>query len=169
MNIENPNNRILHDNAQTGSVTTNLEITNDIGKYLHETGKWSKFLSILGFIGMGLLVLAGLVFSLVMSFIPMGSEEMPFPSFVFGLIYLITGAVYFVPILYLFRFSNGIQQAVSRKNQNQLVNAFLNLRKHYRFVGILMIIFLSVYMLILLAAIVAGILSGVGGVTGMVV
>jgi hypothetical protein len=148
----------------------NLEITNELGEVLQSAGKWGKFLAILGFIFMGMMVFGGFVMSIVFLVIPGNlAGEMPFPPFLFGLIYLIIGAIYFLPILYLYRFSSNINKAVLSKNQDMLSVAFTNLKAHYRFIGIFTIVMFALYVLafiiIIFVGIYAGITSGLPGLT----
>lgn len=141
-----------------------LEITPEISDHLVQTGKWAKFLAILGFVFMGLMVFIGFGMGIIMSFLPGGQAGvLPFPSFIFGFIYLIFAAIYFFPILYLFRFSTGIKQALLSKNQKQLVWAFGNLKSHYRFVGILMIVMLAFYAVVFVVMMFAGLFAGLSG------
>lgn len=142
----------------------NLEITGDINVHLTDAGKWASFLSILGFVFIGLIVMGGFVMSIVFAFMPgpaLGSNHFfPFPAFLIGLIYLVMGAVYFLPILYLFRFSSRIKQALKYKNQERLSSAFMNLKAHYRFIGILMIVVLALYAIMFVVMLFAGLFAG---------
>jgi len=145
-----------------------LEITGEITGHLNEAGRWSKFLAILGFVFMGFLILAGFILSIVMAFLPsQGFDAMPFPPFLIGIIYFVMGAVYLLPILYLYRFSTGIKQALFSKNQNQLTQAFFNLKAHYRFIGILMIVFLAIYLLMFVIIIFGGLFAGFSNLLNM--
>ncbi len=145
-----------------------LEISNEVTTYLNEAGKWGKFLAIMGFVFMGLMVIAGFIMSIVFAFLPKESfGGMPFPSFLIGIIYLVIGAIYLIPILYLYRFSTGIKTALTQKNQNQFVKAFYNLKSLYRFIGIFMIIILALYLLTFIIMIFAGLFAGISSFTGM--
>ncbi|MCK3682996.1 DUF5362 family protein [Maribellus sp. YY47] len=142
----------------------NLEITGDINVHLTDAGKWASFLSVLGFIFIGLIVMGGFVMSLVFAFIPSsafgGHSIFPFPMFLIGFLYLIIGAVYFFPILYLFRFSSRIKQALRFKDQEKLSSAFMNLKAHYRFIGIMMIVGLALYAMMFVVMLFAGMAAG---------
>ena len=121
--------------------------------YLNETGKWGKFLAIVGFCFVGLIVMLGLFAGTIFS--SMG-EALPFPGFLMGLIYVAIGLLYFFPVYYLFKFSNQVRTALISKNSQQLDSAFENLKSHYKFIGILMIITLSMYVLFGGGALLAG-------------
>jgi len=114
--------------------------------YLNETGKWGKFLAILGFCFIGLFVIIGLFAGTIFSTLGQ-SQEMPVPGFVFGLIYVVMGLVYFFPVLYLLKFTNHLRRALISKNSQELDAAFENLKSHYKYIGILMIIVLAIYVL----------------------
>jgi len=145
-----------------------LEITSEIKNDLNQAAKWSKFLAILGFVFMGLMVFGGIIMSLVMAFIPTGSSGiMPFPPLLIGIIYIVMAAIYFFPVLYLYRFSTSIKQALFLKDQNKLTKAFYNLRAHYRFIAILAIVMLCLYPLMIIGMVAAGIFGGLSHFPGM--
>ncbi|QGY45332.1 hypothetical protein GM418_17120 [Maribellus comscasis] len=145
-----------------------LEITDEVSTYMNEAGKWGKFLAILGFVFMGLLVAGGFVMSIVFALIPTENfGGLPFPTFLIGVFYLIIGAIYFLPILYLYRFSTGIRMALSLKNQRLFSKAFYNLKALYRFIGIFMIVIFAIYLLMIVIMIFAGLFAGFSNYTGM--
>jgi hypothetical protein len=121
--------------------------------YLNETGRWGKFLAILGFCVIGLFVIVGLFAG---SFIAQAAGDGTVPGFVFTLLYLFLGALYFFPVYYLYKFSSQVRTALVRKDSVELDSAFENLKSHYKFLGIVMIIVLSLYAI----AIVGGVLAG---------
>lgn len=145
-----------------------LELTEEINHNLHSAGKWSQFLAILGFIGVGFLVLSGITMSVVMAFIPNSTANIfPFPLFLLGFLYIIFAGVYFLPVLYLYRFSSSIKQAVALKKQDQLSSAFNNLRAHYKTFGIIMIVFMCLYPILIIGMVLFGFFSGFGGSAGI--
>ncbi len=160
------NNQPSVETNQVNSGNEMLVLTPEIKTNLNKTGKWSNFLAILGFIFTALIIVGGFFATMVMSFLPTGDNFMPFPSFLFGLIYLVIGIVYFLPILYLYRFSSGIRQALRLNDQNKLSNAFLNLKAHYRFIGILTIVFLCIYILLFVGLFTAGLFTGFSNFVG---
>jgi len=145
-----------------------LEISEEIKNQLNGAGGWAKFLAILGFVFMGMMVIAGFIMSIVLAVIPNKAfGSLPFPSFLFGIFYLIMAAIYFLPILYLYRFSSGIKKALLLKNQNQFAKAFSNLKAHYRFIGILMIVLLALYPILIAIMIFAQVFHGFHHFPGM--
>lgn len=140
-----------------GSSNGDLSISPEIAQYLNETGKWAKFLAILGFIGTGFMVLVGLFSGTMLSSMDMAQQTgMPVPGFVFGLIYVVIGILYFFPLYYLYNFSTKIRNAINSRNNLLLAEAFKNLKSHYKFIGILAAIMIGLYILAFLGAIVFG-------------
>ncbi len=113
--------------------------------YLNETRKWTNFLSIVGFVGIGFMVLAGLFAGSLLSNLP-NAEQLP--SGFFGFFYVIIAALYFFPIYYLFKFSSNMKMGIQLRNEAHIEEAFSNLKSHYKFMGILMAVILIFYALI---------------------
>ncbi|UII32309.1 DUF5362 family protein [Fulvivirga ulvae] len=144
-----------------GSGKSDLAISSEMAGYLDVAGKWGKFIAILGFIGTGFMVLAGLLSGTVLS--SMGQDTgMPIPGFAFGLIYVVMAVLYFFPLYYLFNFSSNIRNAVRSGNNHQLTVAFKNLKSHYQFIGILMVVLIGIYVLAIFGAIVFGAFGALG-------
>ena len=118
-------------------------------EFLKETAKWTKFLAILGFVGIGLMVLG----SLVMLFAPsslMSNGDFPFGGKIFMmLLYLAFAVLYYFPISYLYQFSENTKKAIENNDNNAIRDAFEFLKSHYKFIGILTIILLSFYAIII--------------------
>lgn len=118
-------------------------------EFLKETAKWTKFLAILGFVGIGLMVLG----SLVMLFVPsslMSNGDFPFGGKIFMmLLYLAFAVLYYFPISYLYQFSENTKKAIENNDNNAIRDAFEFLKSHYKFMGILTIILLAFYAIII--------------------
>ena len=118
-------------------------------EFLKETAKWTKFLAILGFVGIGLMVLG----SLVMLFAPsslMSNGDFPFGGKIFMmLLYLAFAVLYYFPISYLYQFSENTKKAIENNDNNAIRDAFEFLKSHYKFMGILTIILLALYAIII--------------------
>lgn len=121
---------------------------------LKESAKWTYFLSILGFIGIGLMVVASLFISTIFSSLPAfsGNNQMGFDPSNFGslltVFYLIIALIYFFPVYYLFKYSKGVKEAIQTKSSEVMADALVNLKSHYKFIGILVLMVLSLYTLI---------------------
>jgi len=134
---------------------TDLNLTAAALDYLRSVAGWSQFLAVLGFVGIGFMVLVGLILGVAMSSVP-GTDQLPFPSFVFSIIYLLLGVVYFFPVLYLYRFSNKTKQAFQFGSSEELADAFYYLKAHYKFIGILTIALIGLYLVGIVVSIAIG-------------
>lgn len=125
--------------------------------FLRETAKWSKFLSILGFIGLGIMLIASFFIGSIYNEMPQ-AQEIPFDfgGIMTGL-YIVFALIYIFPIYYLYQFSVKMKQALISKDDAVLAKAFEMLKGHYKFIGVFAIIILSIYVL----AIVVGVIAGV--------
>lgn len=145
--MENQNNEIkLNETAQ---------------EFLRESAKWSMFLAIMGFIGIGFMVLAGIFMGTIMNRLPMGSgmNASPFgmmPGLMAGF-YVIIAVLYFFPIYYLYKYAKNTKVALQTADSDLLTDGLGYLKSHHKFLGIMMIVILSLYALIFVGAILFGI------------
>ena len=132
------------ENSENNVLSENTFINREINNYLMITSKWGNFLAIVGYIGMGLLILVGILMMVGMSFMNnyshTGSE-----FWLIGLLYILLAVVYYFPVTYLYKFSIQIKNGLSQKDQSVLTSGFLNLKSLLKFMGILTIVFLSLY------------------------
>ena len=132
----------MEDNTSQNTGSEQIELSKYTIYQLKEIGNWTKFLGIAGFIFIGLLVILAFFMGSFMSQI---NPATPFPSFVFTIIYLVMGLIYFFPILFLFKFSMHLRRSLSSNDPAQMDTAFSNLNAHYKYIGILAIIILVIY------------------------
>ncbi len=129
---------------------TNAGISDAAKGFLAEIAKWAKFLSILGFIGAGFMVLIGLFFGTFMGAMS-GMADDPamamFPTTIFSVIYIAMAALIIIPTLYHYRFATKTQQALRSNDENLLTEALGNLKSYYKFYGIMMAIIMGFYAL----------------------
>ncbi len=141
-----------------------LFITNEAKASLKTAATWSFFLSILGFIGVGFMVLAGfamMAMSGAMSSMLKESGGFPFPVWILSVFYFAIAALYFFPVLYLFRFADKMKAALASESTPKLTEAFINLGRHYKILGIMVIAFFALYIIAIIAFFsVAGSLGG---------
>jgi hypothetical protein len=141
------------DNFEHKPLDENSLIGNaEINGYLFETSKWGKFLAIIGYIGMVLLVLLGIFMMLGLSHFG-NLPDTGFPMGVFGLLYIFIALIYYFPVNYLYKFSVQIKQGLQTKDTPTVTSGFQNLKSLFKFMGIFTIVILSIYGLLLLIAI----------------
>jgi uncharacterized membrane protein YesL len=153
--------------AGTGEHLFELQIDQQSISYLGETARWARFLSIVGFVLCGVMIIFALFAgSILASLSRLGSNADTLSSTMglggafISLIYIVIALLYFFPCLYLFNFA-GKMQAALRNNDQTTLNASLgNLKSCFKFVGILTIVFLSFYLLAIIVVVsVAGIMK----------
>lgn len=138
---------------QESQLKMQAELTEVSSGFLLETAKWAKFLSILGFIGTGFMVLGAFFIGSVFSSLPgAASAAMPFGGGVMTVVYLLMAAFYFFPTLYLYRFATKTKSAILGYNTEMLTEGLENLKSVFKFWGIFSIVMLSLYALGLLFA-----------------
>lgn len=137
-----------------------LKLNETAKGFLKETAKWAYFLSILGYIGIGFLVIiavfAGTIFSTIGY---MGEDKSPFRAFggVFiTVLYLIIAALYIFPVYYLNKFAVNMKNALTENNTELLATSLEYLKSHYKFIGIMMLVMFALYALVFVFAIIGG-------------
>jgi len=137
-------------------------ITETSRQNLMETAKWAQFLAILGFVGLGLMIVGALFMmsmsSQMQSMGMRGNQGVPFGLVAF--IYVVMAVLFFFPMFYLFKFAVTMKDALGSSSPITFDEATGFLKSHYKFNGIMAIIILSIYVLIILMALFAA-MSGV--------
>ncbi len=154
---------------QTVQTTSNqslfdLQLDPAGAEYLRESAKWAKFIAIIGFVFCGLMVVAALfagsILAASMSTALGGGAGIGGGLITF--IYIAIAALWFLPCLYLFRFASGMQGALANNEQEKLLNSLKNLKSHFKFIGILLIIMLVFYALAFVFGIIMATAGGFG-------
>ena len=125
--------------------TSNIELTTEAISYLEEIRKWSLFFAVIGFIGIGLMVILGIFIGRIFSNLGYPYANANFPTAFIGVIYIAMAVIYIFPVIYLYKFSISCKQAIRQKDHETMASAFKNLKSHFKYMGILMIIVLSMY------------------------
>lgn len=144
-----------------------LQVTSAAADFLRTAAKWAMFLSILGFIGIGFMILSALMMLVAggaaagMDSSPYGAGAAMAPG-VIGVMYLVFAVLYIFPVIYLYKFSSNAKEAVNSNNSEKLTVSLENLKSHYKFVGIATIITIlgSIVGGIVMAAMFASAMSG---------
>lgn len=141
-----------------------LQLNESAKEFLKETAKWAYFLSILGYVGIGLIVLvaifAGAIFSTLGAMMP--GEIAGKIGSTFGIIitvmYLLFAALYFFPVYYLNKFASNLKTALQNNDSNFLTSSFEYLKSHYKFIGMMMVITFSLYGLVIVFSIISALI-----------
>ena len=124
--------------------------------FLGEAARWTRFLSILGFILCGLTALGALFLGSYMSGMmsTLYGTTGIFGGAFFTVVYLLVALLLFFPTLYLFNFSSKIRKALAGNDQVLLTESFKNLKSFFKFHGVMAIIVISLYALVIIAAVI---------------
>lgn len=132
-----------------------LIITYDAMRFLKESGKWGQMLAIVGFVFLGLMVLASFFMGTFMSSLYgdaggslYGDAGGSFYGILLGIVYLVMAIIYFFPILYLYKFSTQIKSALNQNDSDLMATAFENMKSMYKFMGIFTIISIGLYFIL---------------------
>jgi hypothetical protein len=141
-----------------------LQLNESAKGFLKEATKWAYFLSILGYVGIAFIVLAAAFAGALFAFIGNLSREMNNfgamgGSFI-SAFYLMIAAFYFFPVYYLNKFASNAKIALRDNDSKSLAASFEYLKSHYKFMGIVALIILSLYALIMVFVIIAAVTVG---------
>ncbi|MEY2868127.1 MAG: hypothetical protein RIR01_545 [Bacteroidota bacterium] len=89
------------------SANSNLQLTEESKSFLREIAKWAYFLSILGFLGVGFMVILALFMGTIFSKLGVfGARFGMMEGGFITVIYLLLAVLYFFPVYYLFQFAS---------------------------------------------------------------
>lgn len=128
-----------------------IEIEHETLNNLNNIRKWAMFLAITGFIFLGLFIIIGIFAVIFFLTFNSGHSIIGISESYFFIIFLFLAAVYYLPVLFLFRFSKHTARAVHTLDKEELHKAFTNLKSYFVYLGVLIIIVLSVYIFVLIA------------------
>jgi len=119
-------------------VSSAVRVTDQMINSMRSTKMWTKFLSIMGFIMSGVVILIGIfVFSAAILFPQaQGANFRP----VLGLIYIFFSIFYIIPSVYLFKYSSALGRFLGNKMESELESALSYQKSFWKFVGIVCLI-----------------------------
>ena len=129
-----------------------IEIEQDTLRHLDATRKWTMFFAVIGFIFLGLLLIGGIAAGAFLSVFRSGQLDTGLPQWILIPVFIVIAAIYFFPVLFLFRFSTNMRNAVQTLQKDDLHKAFKNLRAYFAYLGVLVIIGLIFYVVALIIA-----------------
>lgn len=139
-------------------------LTEEAQYFLHQAGKWARFLGIMGFIGSVFIALIGVFFGTFMSVIAQLKQQQmdTLPAGFGGIVavfYILIGLLCFYISLKLYQFGGGVRDGIEFKNSEQVSKALGNLKSFFKIKGIILICVISLYVLIIIGAIIVGIVG----------
>jgi hypothetical protein len=130
---------------QNDTENREIEIGQETLKILNITRKWTMFVAIVGFIIFGLIVVIGLVAGTFLSTFNSGAHGNGISDLLLLVVIIVLITLYFLPLFSLFRFSKHMAIAISFPDKNEFHKAFKNLKYFFVYLGILIIVLLTMY------------------------
>jgi len=119
---------------------------------LNATWKWTMFLSVLGFIFLGSVVLMSLLTTTFLTLFKPEDTPLGMPESIIlaaSAVVVITG---FFSVVFLFRFSRHTRNHIQNTGSDELAKAFRNLRFFFTCIGIMALLIISSYLFALVMA-----------------
>lgn len=131
-----------------------------------ETARWGKFVSIVGFILSGFMLLSTLALPSALKTLqaagdPQLSQELAGVSTGFMMFFMILSILLIlVPSVFLWRFSTNMLMALGTDNYDLLKSSFGNLRRMIKFVGILTAVLVALWVLAVVGSLIGTAIGG---------
>ena len=133
-------------------LNNDLQVSPASQTFLSEAARWGKFLSIIGFIICGLMVVVAFFLPTVLTHLTLYGQitSTMTSAMATGLTigYLLFALLLFFPCLYLYRFSVKMKVALTSVSQENFDSSLQNLKSLLKFYGIFAIIILTFYALV---------------------
>ena len=145
-----------------------LSVDPEIKNYLAEAARWARFIGIVGYVFVGLLVIGAFFAGAFMNFMaqkaPQQTGENPFSSGVFsivmGVYFLLIALIYYFPSRYLHQFGVNTLRALHQHEQISFTQGFSRLKSFFKFFGVFTLVVLVFYGLGLLFLLIFGTMMG---------
>jgi len=143
-------------------------ITTAMVAHMRQTKPWVRFLSILGFIVTGMMMLMGLFVMFgggllaAITDSALGGLE----AVALGFFYLIISVIYIFPALYLFRFADGIKKMINVDQVAGMEEALRYQKSFWRFAGIMALVAIVIQILLIGLILVLALLGLLGASSG---
>jgi hypothetical protein len=123
-------------------------------EYLKQTADWTKFMAVLGFISLGMMIFSGGILATLSGILPSGNEL----SYAYndlgengmmitGILYVVLGAVMIIPYAYLNKFSNICRNSIRNQEEQLLEESFYFMKSYWKFLGIFTIVIISLVLI----------------------
>lgn len=132
----------------------NITVTPLMIDYLRATKPWVRFLSILMFVMVGLMLVGGLVMMLS------GATGLGATGPILGLVYWVMAILYLAPAYFLFQFASSIGNLLQGGGDVAMEAALGSQKSFWRFTGIVTLVIVCIYALVIVTAILGGLVMG---------
>jgi hypothetical protein len=147
---------------QSGADASIGPVTPVMVQQLRGTKGWVRLLSIIGFLGAGLMLIAGGVMA-ALSSVGAGGESPfgPVGGIALGLLYLVFAVVYFFMSLLLHRYAGAIGGLVRTRQVAFMEAALSHQRSFWRLVGVITVVGIVVWIVVMIGLLIAGAMAAV--------
>lgn len=132
----------------------NIVVTSVMIAHLQATKPWVRLMSIILFISVGLMILVGVV----MMFMP-ATPGMGGIGPLIGILYILLSGLYIVPGIFLHRYASSIGDLLEGGGDVAMEAALGSQKSFWRFVGIVTLIVIALYVLAIIFMILFGMMS----------
>lgn len=141
----------------TGPLIEGATVTVKTKEALGKAGPWLKFIGVVGYIGVAVMVVFGLVAVIAAVLNPEGiGETSSLVIGILGFVYAVLAVVVFFPVRMLMRIAKAAKQYALQVTAAGLEAVAVNLQKLAKFYGIFTIVVLAIWVLVLLGVIAVG-------------
>jgi hypothetical protein len=140
-----------------------LRIDAEAEKFLRETARWGRLLSIVGFVFCAILIIFAVFISsnfgaMTVPFLNI-AQSGDFGPVLISAIWILSALFLFLPCLYLFNFSAKMKKALTLQDQSALNISLKNLKSCFRFYGVLTLCMVGLYALLFIIGLLFAALS----------
>jgi len=123
-----------------------IEIDEATLRHLKSAGKWSMFIGIIGFILLGIIIIAGILAGTFLAAFNSGDSGTKLPDALIMAIIIAAGVICLLHVFFLVRFSKHASNAARMNDSTEFKKAIKSLKLYFIYIGILIIILLSGYL-----------------------
>ena len=145
--------------VQGSSYVENSPVSQEVLRQLAGTKPWVRFISVILFIGTGIMMLFGVAMLFVGNSMASISSRQALPNgfgFMLAAIYFVMGILYIYPAIKLWKYAGCIGTLLTTGAFFDLENALGQQRSFWKFFGIIMLLILSLYVLVIVGMITIG-------------
>ncbi|MFQ3248279.1 MAG: hypothetical protein ACI9O6_000081 [Glaciecola sp.] len=135
------------DTIENTTITPEQQSFDDLIAPLLQTKPWVSLCAILGFISCAFMVLGGLAMMFGLGAAMMGGASGAGFGIGMGLLYLVFALIALIPPFYLYKYSKAIGVANKTRSMAELTQALTYQKSFWKFIGILMVIYLVFFVL----------------------
>ncbi len=127
-----------------------LQLDTTSQNHLLETAKWGKFLAIVGFVMIAFFLVSAFEVTAIFSATLSSTQMPPFMGIGLSAGFIIVALLGFIPTLLLFQFSTKLKKSIQLGDQEGVTQAFFKQKSLYKYLGVVLIVYLCFLALILI-------------------